>query len=331
MSTIAELDRLLQDAPLLANALANLTRGNPSGLDAYIVPVETEVSLEGTETRVHCYFVDIDGNGRPRITQFIERICEHIIDYAIPRSTIHEANEHQQRTGSSHKWVRLANEAKDLFTDLANTGEGGELILFVMAEYILRLPQIICKMSLKTSPRMHYHGSDGVHAGVDAETGLLSLYWGESKMYADVSQAISTCLSSLAPYLREGEARDAAGHRDIKLLSSFVDLNDADIEAAIKAYLDPDNPAFNKLQYCGLAFVGFDSDVYPPEDQRAIAEKVTAAVRTSVETWRERIEARILAEKLARFDIHFICMPFPSVETFRQRFLSAIGAGHVSA
>src|SRR2546429_1039695 len=238
---------------MLANALANLTRGEPSGLDAYIVPVETEVSIDGTETRVHCYFVGIDGNGRPRISQFIERICEHIVDYAIPRSRIHEANDHQQRTGSSHKWVRLANEAKDLFTDLANTGEGGELILFVLAEYILRLPQIICKMSLKTSPRMHYHGADGVHAGVDAETGLLSLYWGESKMYADVARAISTCLSSLAPYLRDTEARDAAGHRDIKLLSSFVDLNDPDVEAAIKAYLDPDNPAFNRLQYCGLA------------------------------------------------------------------------------
>ena len=36
----------------------------------------------------------------------------------------------------------------------------------------------------KTDPRMHYHGADGVYAGV-TDDGMLKLYWGESKIYKD--------------------------------------------------------------------------------------------------------------------------------------------------
>jgi hypothetical protein len=192
LSEIAELNALFPDAPLLAAALDSLTRAEPGRLDAYISAVEQEVKIENTKAIAHCYVVQIDGNGRPRVADFIQRLCEHIVDYAIPRSKIAEAHAELQRTGSSHKWGRLAREAKNLFVDLANTGEGGELILFVFAEYLFSLPQIICKMHLKTSEQMHYHGTDGVHAGVDPDSGMLSLYWGESKMHKTPDGAISS-------------------------------------------------------------------------------------------------------------------------------------------
>ncbi|WP_223252149.1 Hachiman antiphage defense system protein HamA [Paracoccus mutanolyticus] len=47
-----------------------------------------------------------------------------------------------------------------MFTDLKSSGEGGELLLYLLTERFLGLPQILCKMSLKTSA--HYHGADGV-------------------------------------------------------------------------------------------------------------------------------------------------------------------------
>ena len=39
------------------------------------------------------------------------------------------------------------------------------VLLFLLAERFLKLPQILCKMDLKTDPRMHYHGADGVSIG----------------------------------------------------------------------------------------------------------------------------------------------------------------------
>jgi Cap4 SAVED domain len=325
-SEIDALKKLLPDSPALAAALEQLARRKPGGLDSYTFSVEQEVPLDNTKTRAHCYFVQMDGNGLPRTADFIRRIYEHVIDYAIPRSEIAEASTEFSNSGSSHKWVRLTQEAKSLFVDLATTGEGGELILFVFAEYIFSLPQIICKMSLKTSDQMHYHGADGVHASVDPESGLLSLYWGEAKMHKTPKGAITACLESLAPFLREGVT--GAPERDLKLLRSYIDLNDTELENEFKAYLDPDNLAFNRLRYCGLAFVGFNSSEYPADDQRAVADELANVVRTAFASWRSHIGERIVAEKLFEFEIHFVCMPFHSVDEFRHRFLSELGLGN---
>lgn len=77
----------------------------------------------------------------------------------------------------------MHHEAIGTFTDLSNTGEGGEMLLYLLAERFLKVPQVLCKMDLKTDSHMHYHGADGVYASVN-EGGLLKLFWGESKVYA---------------------------------------------------------------------------------------------------------------------------------------------------
>ncbi len=74
------------------------------------------------------------------------------------------------------------------------------MLLYLLAERFLGLPQVLCKMDLKTDSRMHYHGADGVYASV-TEEGLLKLFWGESKIYADATDAIRDFLKSLAPFL----------------------------------------------------------------------------------------------------------------------------------
>jgi hypothetical protein len=64
-------------------------------------------------------------------------------------------------------------------------------------------------MDLKTDTRLHYHGADGVYAGVTPE-GLLKLYWGESKIYKDAGAAIRDCL---ARKIHEGAVCGAEGVR----------------------------------------------------------------------------------------------------------------------
>lgn len=323
MSELDAIREILPDAPALAAALESLARRRPSGLASYITSVEQEVSIENTKARTHCYLIQFDGNGFSRLRDFIIRICEHVTDYAIPRSEILEAHRKYAETGSTHKWNRVGREAKNLFVDLATTGEGGELIAFVFAEYIFGLPQIICKMSLKTSESMHYHGADGIHAGVDPDTGILSLYWCESKMHETPNGAVTEALKSLAPFLLGGT--DGKPRRDLKLLRSYIDLNNETLENAVKTYLDPDNQNFNKLKYCGLAFVGFNSENYPADTTKSIAAEVTTAVKTAFDKLKPHIGARVAAENIATFDIHVICMPFNSVAKFREVFLSELG------
>ena len=129
--------------------------------------------------------------------RLVEYMRDSLADYAIPRSKMAQAKERDQKHNSTRAVMGLFHEARATFTDLAKTGEGGELLLFLLAERFLVSPRSFAKMDLKTDPQMHYHGADAVHAGL-TEDGVLKLYWGESKMYQSAADAVRECLRSLA-------------------------------------------------------------------------------------------------------------------------------------
>lgn len=310
----------------LSQALLNLARGDRSDLAALLHDVEVHASIDGTKVTCHCHSIRVDRAGRPRVDELTNALCESALDFAIPRSEIERARERDAATGSTRQIARLLNQARGLFTDLVNSGEGGELLLFVLGETFLRLPQVMCKMSLKTNPRMHVHGVDGVHAGVDPAAGQLALYWGESKIYQDATTAIRDCLASLAPFLT-GAGPTSAATRDLQLLQRATDLNDAALEQALKRFLDPRDPAHLDLEFRGLCLVGFDSDAYPATG--AQQDAVVAAVLAQLPGWKDSIQRRIHAEQLDNFAIHVFCVPFPDVDAFRasmRRFLGLASA-----
>lgn len=310
----------------LADSLMRLARGTPTAFAGLLHDVESNAIVNETKVTAHCHCLKLDGNGRPRIEDLVRVVAEHILDYAIPRAEIREANEEFSRTGSTQKIIRLANEAKSLFTDLQNSGEGGELLLFALAEKILGLPQLICKMSLKTNSRMHVHGADGLHAGVDSNTGNLILYWGESKIYGDVTSAVRECLASLAPMLKE----NAAGQRDLQLLQRHADLDDPVLEAAFKKFLDPDSAEFNSLEFRGLCLIGFDCDTYPLEASEIQIDAIAKNIAQTLPTWKSHVRKRISEEKLDAFSIHFLMIPFPSADIFRQSLRSQLGIENIA-
>lgn len=247
-----------------------------------------------------------------------------VANYAISRSRLAEAKARDDRYNSTEAVAALVEQARRSFTDLTNTGEGGEMLLFLLTERFLRLPQILCKMDLKTDTRMHYHGADGVYAGV-TDAGVLKLYWGESKIYKDAGSAIRECLASLAPFLVEPEHEEAERERDLILLSDKADLNNPDLTGALRRYFDRDSVMSKRVQYCGVALVGFDAEFYPAGDARAVAEEIAEAARSALGKWRTAVGERLALEKLSRFEIEFLCLPLPSAEAFRSAFLKAMG------
>lgn len=305
----------------LEEALKRLARGTPTALGGLLHDVESHVTVDGTLVTAHCHCLKLDGNGRARTEDLVKVIAEHVLDYAIPRSHIREADEEFQRSRSTQKLVRLADEARSLFTDLEQSGEGGELLLFALAEKLLRLPQLICKMSLKTNTRMHVHGADGLHAGVDPTTGKLLLYWGESKIYGDVTGAVRECLASIRPMLAEY----SSGQRDLQLLQRHADLDDPALEAALKKYLDPDSDERNSLEFRGLCLVGFDCDAYPAGPSTTQIAMMAKQIATTLPTWRDHLKKRIGEEKLDAFAMHFLFVPFPSADGFRQLLRDKLG------
>ena len=198
------------------------------------------------------------------------------------------------------------------------------MLLYLLAERFLGLPQVLCKMDLKTDSHMHYHGADGVYASVTDE-GLLKLFWGESKIYKDATTAIRDCLKSLAPFLVEEDHEGASRERDLVLLSDKADLNNPQLTKAFKKYFDKSSLLSNRVEYCGIALIGFDAGFYPKNDAKAVAEEIVKAARKEMSNWLTNVSNRLSIEKLQHFDIQFFCVPIPSAEGFRKAFLEALG------
>lgn len=309
----------------LQDMLLKAVRGGAKITDAHLKIVQKDIQVAATKTRVHCYAPTLDANGRLRTKRLAEFLRDRVIEYAIPRKTLEKAQEHLNDTGSPAEIIKLHELAKRLFTDLKNTGEGGEFLLFALAEAVFQFTQILCKMSLKTSKAMHYHGADGVYASGD-DDGYLNIYWGESKLYGDATSAITDCLKSLAPFLRDEPSADAASAQDLFLANEFADFSDPKLIAALKRFFDNDDAKSNKLRLCGVALVGFDCEGFPSDGENGEWATVEAGLNAGLPKWRAHIEKRIGNEALGTFDIHFICVPMRSVDEFRQAFLKLLEA-----
>jgi len=308
----------------IASRLAAMCTQTQTDLEAYFLAADKAITLQDTQTTARCHILRREGNGVPRVNGLASLLGRKVVDYAMPRREIEAAAKAFQTTGSTASFVTLANKASRLFSHIKNSGEGGELLLYLLAEAYLGFPQVISKMHLKTNSQIHYHGVDGVHASVDPITGMLALWWGESKLYASLTDGIPACLDSIAKYLVPDVPDGSPVERDVDLLSAYADFTDPALLEAFKRYLNPDDPHFNKVQYRGICLVGFDLPVYPKaksEDPIVFSEEVMQ----SFQKWREATRSSVSTHQLHNTVLEIFLVPFPSVAELRTSFLKAIG------
>ncbi|HEY2479859.1 MAG TPA: DUF1837 domain-containing protein [Solirubrobacterales bacterium] len=322
MEDAATIARLRADGvdPLVTRALDGHARGKPDSLSALLAEVGKVVELPGTEARCRCHFVERDGNGLVQVERLAERLAEEVVDYCIPRSRIAAARRYMEEWDSTKEMIALGAEARELFARVTPSGEGGELMLYLLLENLLRLPQLFCKMSVKTSAQMHVHGVDGVHGRL-LDDGTLALYWGEAKLHAAVDSAIDECFGSLAPYLTGGQT--GAAKRDLLLLRDNLDLADPDLEQALIGYFDRSDARSARIEFRGACLIGFDLDDYPvprtPE-----ADEIAEDVAEALARWHQRISGRIAGHSLEAIEIEVFCVPMPSVAEFRVALLERL-------
>lgn len=313
----------------LTELISELLRTSEQEINSYITEVVSNVSLKTTQAKSHCYFLTLDGNGRPQIKDFARFVAQHVVGYAIPRKEVKSAQEYDLKHNTTVKTTQLVKKASGLFTSLKKTGEGGEMLLYILVQEFLKLPQLLCKMSLKTNPELHVNGTDGIHVAVEPdESGqdTLSLYWGESKLYKNLSDGISKCFESLKEFLLSDGGAEAPVERDLQLVQSNLDVSNKDLETLILRYLDKDDPLHNKVKYKGVCLVGFDYDKYPLIPNSETTDQVKEKIQQEIEAWSTSVIGQISKHtNLNSFDIHIFLLPFPSVEDFRKYFLEALG------
>jgi hypothetical protein len=290
--------------------------------------IEVELAIKDTEAKGYCYCLKLDADGKPRTKDLIEFVLTKIVDYSLPKKQQDEAREFLERTGSSSKILELERRAKELFVDLEKTGEFGEMLLYILVQEILKLPQLISKMTLKTSGKLHYQGADGIHIKYEEKDDSLSLYWGESKMEKTVNNALKHCFESLQGFLLDANGHDSTQTRDLHLISTNLmdNTNNPDLEKILVRYFDLDDDLSNKLNYKGVCFVGFDDDEYPSKPLEKVTSDLVTSFRDKIATWLKTTGKHIKSHvSLEKFEIHIFIIPFPSVQEFRNHFLKMLG------
>lgn len=306
---------------MATNPTHRLRRYEPTRLASFFRPIEPIETLAETQACVRMHVLRRHNNA-PRTKDLATHVADLVVDYATPRSKIRAAKELDVTSTSAH--TGLLRKARELFVHRSDSGEGGEALLYCLADSVLGLPQLLCKMPLKTSSQMHVHGVDGIHGCFRDDLGL-SLYWGESKLHASLASAVTGCVEGLARFLVETGGVTSALERDIQLLEEHIDLDDPELEALVKACLNRDSEEFVQVRYCGIALIGFDYPSYPDPDDASQRAQIVADARHGMPAIRTKLQRSIATHGLAQTTIEAFCIPFDSVETYRTEFLRALG------
>lgn len=312
--------------------LEQLLQSDIFPLETFIGEITESDTLDETDISVHFRFIKPDANGRPMVKRLAEAMLHHLSFYVTPRSRINESEEKDEKQ-KRILTCQIHEEAKRLFVKNSNTGEGGEFLLYLIAEKFLKLPQVLCKMPFKTSGNVHIHGTDGIHVKYEAEQGVLALYWGESKLHATVNSAIDECFESVAPFLLEEGTGDDKQGRDLQLFRDNAEshVDDPELAKALLEYIDPKHVNYSKCEYRAICLIGFDSASYPSESNLKNAIQLKQEFLNEVAEWRKKLIKSIRKHKISSFTIEAFCLPFPSVQGFRDSFLEILGVSAVSS
>jgi len=112
---------------ITATDLTSAVTGDPDAIDVHLTLVERGISIEGHSVKIHCHCLTVDGNARVQPHRLAEFMRNAVADYAIPRTKLSAAKARDAKYNSTESVTALVEQARRSFTDLAKTGEGGDL------------------------------------------------------------------------------------------------------------------------------------------------------------------------------------------------------------
>lgn len=270
--------------------------------------------------------------GQATVHELINVISQFLTAFAMPRKEVSAVSALYGNVCEDDfiaRYTALSEAAKNLFkraNEATNrNGEAGELLLYLLTEWILGAPQIIAKMSLKTNREMPVHGADGIHARFCQESGKIFLYWGESKLYSNISAAISSAIDSISESLDPEKMQ-----HEIDLVQRNIDfsgLNGSAREAFLR-YLDPFDESYNDRDDITTCLIGFDFKAFAaitPADATKAEEKFIILAQKELKEIAPKLAQKLHEAGLGGRPIEIFFFPVPSVQEFRDLFQAKIG------
>lgn len=318
------------DQSALAEAMAALLKDH-AGLGIRLKEVLFDWSSGAHRLTGSFHYITF-ADGVPTVQEFVEYLYDCLIPYCLPKRKIRDALQGVDATVDYARIIRLHDDARSLFikakNQLESGGEPGELILYVLLEWVLKAPRLVSKMYLKTNTNMPVHGTDGIHLGYDETKDLLTIYFGESKIYQSFSSAADAAFTSMADLL----ANAGQISREIEILNNLSDLSSLPpkFQTKVAEYINPYSTSHLTLQkrIVHACLLGFEYAAY----NRILALKPEKIASAFEEKYQKRIGSacRVIERHYGKrlpvtTNLHLFLLPFPKLSAFRAAFYSKLG------
>ncbi len=269
-------------------------------------------------------------DARPTVAELVHAIKLFIPHFCLPRKEVDDVYAKRGVLDDFDYHLALTElnvRAQSLFMRAeaakGRSGEAGELVLYLLTEWLLEAPQIVAKMSLKTSREMPVHGADGIHVKFVPATGRLIFYSGEAKLYGDIGDAVRSAVSSISEALSPARVG-----RELELVRRDLDLSGlpSDARAALLDYLDPWNERSLDRIDAVTCLLGFDFAGYEGLSNEAEAEEAFRRLaRDQLQRTSSAFARAMAAAGIGDRTVELFLLPLPSVAAFRSLFLDGIG------
>lgn len=314
----------------LQEQLSHLIGKRLKKFSARLVQVEHSWRCDEVEVGGQFYYLKFK-DGRPNTEAFVEILSHHITHFCIPRKERAKARQLVVDEDDESYTNQLYQEARDLFIKskkaLKTSGEPGEVILYMLLEALVDAPQVACKMYLKTSQNVPVHGSDGIHAKYDPQADTLRIYWGESKLYSRVGQALDEICGSIDAF-NKTTCGDSPRIQDLNILKKHISIDDETLRDRLLAYFDPYEDDADRIEEHFACFVGFDYALLASKYQYSDSELVgefEKKYKKEVERIHKAFAKKVKENKLSRLKFSLFLIPFECVDELRTQFFSKTG------
>ena len=283
--------------------------------------LEHDLKITGIESTVRFHYLKFDGNKQPMVKALADTLYAYIIDYCLSSRCRGESLTPRQST-------LLTKEARNLFRhpEISDdspdkTGEAGETLLYFLLEAVVKAPQVVAKMELKTNHKDEVKGSDGIHAKWNDDLGIVDFYFGESKLYKKVSDALTAALKSIDDF-----HNIKMYEHEFNMVTKHFKYADEAVRKEISELFINGNPGVN-VRVNHACLIGYDYEGYSKvllESHSELVGKFESELLCNAKNLVDLLQKKfnVFEKKYLVFDVFFL--PFPSVVDFRNAFNEAL-------
>jgi len=281
--------------------------------------VEHKNLINGMNVNLHFKYLKFDPNGNPKIDLLVNTLLNYATHYCFSSQKRDVENNEFEKS-------KLMNEARKLFrkwkdeditdNNQPKSGEVGEMILWLMIEVILKAPQVVAKMDLKTNPKLEVFGSDGIHLDISEEN-LLNIYFGEAKFYNDIYGALDSAFQSIEDF-----HESAMNVHEFNLVTTHYKYLNNNHQNEIYKFITGEIES-EEIKISHACLIGYDWEEYKKldgEERKEFVSNFTTIYQEETKRLTKLIQTRFnnFSKKEFSFEVFFI--PFQSVQELRTAF-----------